>query len=389
MRELPRTPICDLLGIRYPIVQAGMGAPKGGPTTPGLVAAVSEAGGLGCLGAMGFSPDELRAAIMDIRQRTDRPFGVDLILPTRLPVGYESRDAARDAISREHPAHQAFREDLAGHYALPDAKMADSEVISPAQITAQIDVVLEENVPVFVAGLGDPAQVAEEAHRRGIIVMGLAGSVRNAARQKAAGVDVVIAQGTEAGGHTGAIGTMALVPQVVDAVGPLPVLAAGGIGDGRGLIAALALGATGVWCGTAFLFAEESGLPEVQREQLRRGMPDDFVVSTSYTGKPARQYKNEVVTSWSESGLPSLGMPLQTVLMDDFVAAAQAAGRFELTSNPGGQIAGMLNEIVPAAEIARRIVQGAEAELDRLDRLSAGLATKPRLASPAAAPPGS
>jgi NAD(P)H-dependent flavin oxidoreductase YrpB (nitropropane dioxygenase family) len=236
--------------------------------------------------------------------------------------------------------------------------MKKAGLLSNDAIRAQVEVVLDERVPVFVAGLGDPSWVIRDKRARDMKVLGLAGSVRNAVRQKEAGVHAVIAQGYEAGGHTGTVANFALIPQVVDALAPLPVIAAGAISDRRGVAAALALGAQGVWVGTAFLFAEEADLPETHRRQLESARSEDLVVSRSYTGKTARTYKNAVMEAWSASGLDPLPTPYQWVLMDDFVNAAEAADRQELVNNPAGQGAGMLRARQSAREIVRELAQG-------------------------------
>jgi NAD(P)H-dependent flavin oxidoreductase YrpB (nitropropane dioxygenase family) len=364
-----RTPLCDLLHIEVPIVLAGMGV-RGLSTPPRLVAAVSGAGGLGVLGAAGMAPETIRERIAEIRRLTDRPFGVDLLLPASLAETGETRAAAKERLAREHPRHVAFVDKLRRDLALPEVTVESSAVMSPAFIRRQVDVVLEERVPVFAAGLGDPAWVVPLARERGIVTMGLAGTVRNAQRHAEVGVDVVVAQGHEAGGHTGRIATFPLVPQVVDAIRPTPVLAAGGIADGRGVAAALALGAMGVWVGTAFLVAEECDWPEESKKQILRGRADDFVVSRSFTGKTARQYRNAIVEAWEKSGLDPLPMPLQGLLMADLVEAAWRTGRSELYFNPAGQIGGMLTETRPAARIMADLVEGAVETLERVHRLT-------------------
>ena len=361
------TPVCDLLGIEYPILQAGMGRAKGLVTSPALVAAVSEAGGLGCLGGVGLDPEELREAIREIRRLTDRPFGVDLLLPAKLAPVEQTWDELREVLARDYPDHVRFVDGLYERYGLPKVKMEREFTLSDPLIRGQIAATLDERAPVFVAGLGDPTDVVPEAHRRGIKVLGIAGSVRNARRQQAAGIDALIAQGYEAGGHTGTVASSVLVPQVVDAVAPLPVIAAGGIGDGRGLAAALAWGAVGVWCGTLFLFAEETWLDDPHRQQLDVAGSEDLVISRSYTGKTARIYRNEIVAAWAAAGLDPLPMPLQGALMDDFVAAAEAVGRLDLINNPSGQIAGLLHGRRPARQIVAELVEEALATLDRLD----------------------
>jgi NAD(P)H-dependent flavin oxidoreductase YrpB (nitropropane dioxygenase family) len=365
-----RTPLCDLLGIDVPIMQAGMGRTHGTPTPPALVIAVCEAGGLGCLGGVGLEPEELRQAIHEIRAGTSRPFAVGLLLPANLAESPPTRDAIRAAIRERFPEHWRFLESLHAQFGLPRVPMDHAGLLSNDHIKAQVEVVLDERVPIFVAGLGDPAWVIQDPRARGVKVIGLAGSVRNALRQRQAGVAAVIAQGYEAGGHTGTIANFALIPQVVDALHPLPVIGAGAISDGRGVAAALALGAQAAWIGTAFLFAHEADVPEIHRQQLAQARSEDLVVSRAYTGKTARQLMNETVRAWLASGLEPLPTPYQWVLMDDFVAAAEAAGRFELVNLPAGQGAGMLAARKPARRIVDELVAGTVAELGRLAALT-------------------
>jgi NAD(P)H-dependent flavin oxidoreductase YrpB (nitropropane dioxygenase family) len=355
---MKRTPLCDLLGIDLPILQAGMGRTNGTPTPPRLVVAVSEAGGMGCLGGVGLDPDDLRAAIREIRAQTRKPFAVDLLLPARLADSPPTREEIRRALQEKYPQHWAFVQSLYAKFKLENIPMEKAGLLSTDAIRAQVDVVLDERVPVFVAGLGDPSWVIQDRRARDMKLIGLAGSVRNAVRQKEAGVHAVIAQGYEAGGHTGTVANFALIPQVVDALAPLPVIGAGAISERRGVAAALALGAQGVWVGTAFLFAEEADLPEAHRRQLEAARSEDCVVSRSYTGKTARTYKNAVMEAWSASGLDPLPTPYQWVLMDDFVNSAELADRQDLVNNPAGQGAGMLRERKPARQIVRELAQG-------------------------------
>ena len=360
-----RTSLCDFLGIEYPILLAGMGG-TGRATPPPLVAAVSNSGGLGVMGATGLSLDQIRKNIREIRSLTTRPFGVDLLLPASLVETEDTRSSVRQQLHKEYPRHVEFVDSLRREYGLPEVYLEDEPVISPKYIEGAVQVILEENVPVFAAALGDPSWVVPLARERGIVVMGLAGTVRNAIRHVKAGVDIIVAQGYEAGGHTGWVANFPLIPQVVDEVKPIPVVAAGGIGDGRGVAAALALGAVGVWMGTAFLVAEECNIYEECKEQILAGSSSDFVLTRSYTGKTARDYKNVVIDAWDHSGLSPLPMPLQGELMQDFVAAAQKMGRHDLTNNPAGQIAGMLKERKPAAQIMDELIQGAVDVLQRL-----------------------
>jgi nitronate monooxygenase len=197
-------------------------------------------------------------------------------------------------------------------------------------------------------------------------VIGLAGSAKQAARQAAAGVDAIVAQGSEAGGHTGRVGTIVLVPEVVDAVGATPVLGAGGIVDGRGIVAMLALGAQGVWVGTAFLMSEESRLYPEHKAEIAATASEHFVVTRAYTGKPARDVRNLFIERWEASGLPALPMPLQWVLLREFRAAALASRRYDLVNNPAGQGGGRLAAVRPAREIFERLVTEAEHTLEKL-----------------------
>ena len=372
------TPLCDLLEIDVPILQAGMGRGIGSTTTPALVAAASEAGGMGCLGATGMTPEEIRAAIREIRNLTSRTFAVDLLLPASLADADVPREDVRRLVEREHPEHWRFAQSLYERFQLdPSVKHPQEWALSPTLMRRQTEVVLEEKVPVFVSGLGDPAWVVPLAAEAGIKVMGLVGSPRHAERQKAAGVDVVIAQGYEAGGHTGTIATLALVPQVVDQVSPTPVVAAGGIADGRTVAAALALGAQGVWCGTAFLFANEANVHPTMRRQLTEAAARDVVTGRFYTGKTSRVIQNEMTRAWAGSGLDALPMPLQTVLMDDLTYSAEQADRFDLINNPAGQIAGMLREHEPAAAILKRMAaQAAEVIASLTAYVEAGSASR-------------
>ena len=364
-RPVLRTSLCDLLEIEYPICLAGMGA-VGKATPPALVAAVSNAGGLGVMGGSGLGPEDIRQRIREIRELTSKPFGVDLLLPASLAQMEETRTAVRQQLQRDHPKHVAFVRSLMGEFDLPDVSLDDEVILSPKHIKAQVEVVLEEKVPVFAAGLGDPSWVVPMAREQGIKVMGLVGNVRNAHRQVKADVDIVVAQGYEAGGHTGRIANFALIPHVVDAVDPVPVVAAGAIADGRSVAAALSLGAVGAWVGTAFLLADECQIPELHKEQILAGSAQDFVITRSYTGKTARDYKNVIIEAWDNSGIDPLPMPLQRSLMEDFVYAAEKAGRFDLTNNPAGQVGGMLTERKPAARIMEELVTGAAEVLQGL-----------------------
>ncbi len=366
-RPVLKTSLCDYLEIEYPICLAGMG---GRWTPPELVAAVSNAGGLGVMGGSGIQVDELRQRIRKVRELTDKPFGVDLLLPVvtgsvERESGSGGQESEMDAVRRQYPRHAEFVDSLMAEFGLDavDPPPPPKEM-GIALARSQVDMILEEDVDVFAAALGDPGWMSERAHAKGVKLMGLAGSVRNARRQMAAGVDVIVAQGTEAGGHTGRIATMPLVPQIVDAVSPRPVVAAGGIANGRGIAAALALGAEGVWLGTAFLAAKECGIYPQQQQSIISGRSEDFRISRSYTGKTARQHQGPVVQAWEASGLEPLDMPLQGALMSGFNQAAERAKRHDLIFNPAGQGAGMVSEARPAAEIMEDLIDDTLATLE-------------------------
>jgi NAD(P)H-dependent flavin oxidoreductase YrpB (nitropropane dioxygenase family) len=354
-RPVLATELCDILGIEYPIMLAGMGV-WGMGTPPELVAAVSEAGGCGVLGGSALSPEEVRRRIRRVRQLTDKPFGVDLLLPASLASASTTRTGVRAELERNHPEHVKFMHGLLERFELTPAPVENDIVNSDAYAEAQIQVVLEEEVPIFAAGLGDPARIIPRARKQGMLVIGLAGTVRHAERNRDAGVDLVVCQGTEGGGHTGPVATLPLVAQSVDAIAPVPVVAAGGITGGRGIAAALALGAIGVWLGTAFLVAEEGGLPDVVKDDIVAGKATDFRISQAWTGKTLRAKRNVVTDAWAQSGLDPLPTPHQRVLMEDFLSAAQQAGRWDLYMNAAGQGAGMLAERRPAAEIMADLV---------------------------------
>jgi NAD(P)H-dependent flavin oxidoreductase YrpB (nitropropane dioxygenase family) len=372
-----RTPLCDLLGIEVPIIQAGMGWDKEGMTTPpALVAAVSNAGGLGCIGGSSIRPEVIRERIRAVRQLTDRPFGVDITLPKMEEVRIPDPDEVRREIEEKYPQHARFTDHLLTDLGLapqpPDRK---SWVKTPAATRDQLKVILEEQVAILIIGLGDTAEVVPLAHARGIKVMALAGAVKHALSHARKGADVIIAQGYEAGGHTGTIANFPLIPQIVDAVRPKPVVAAGGISDGRGVAAALALGALGVWCGTAFLVSKECGIHPTYKRQILNGSSEDFVRTAYTSGHFARHYRSPVIKAWMDSGLEAMPTPYQGNAMDEIRRAAEAAERVEVLHVPGGQVAGMLSEeksARPAAEIVARMVEEAALTLNNMRSMYVG-----------------
>ncbi len=372
MMDRLKTPLTDLLGIKYPILLAGMslGMDDRMPSPPRLAAAVTDAGGLGVMGCGSRKPDTIDRCITEFKQLTSGPLGIDLLLPaTMAEMGArDTKAAVRERLEKDYPRHSGFVKDLMQEHNLPDVALADdaSEAMSPDLLRRQFEVVADHNVPVFVAGLGDPAMVMDVAREHGMKVGGVVGAVRHAQRQKAAGVDFMIAQGTEAGGHTGNIATFPLVPQVVDTVAPTPVLAAGGVGSGRQIAAALALGAQGVWVGSAFLVAEENAIPTEHQEQIVGARSEDFTLTKYNTGKQSRSYKTPVKEAWSQSGLEALPMPLQGILMEPLYAGARHAGRLDIDAASAGQVSGMLKSRRPARDILLDMVNEAEETIERM-----------------------
>lgn len=316
-----RTDICDLFGIEYPIILAGMG----GVAMADLVAAVSNAGGLGVIGAATLGAEDLRREIRKTRELTRNPFAVDLLAP-------------------------------------------DPEPIRP-----HMQVLYEEGIKIFVAGLAVPGAFIEEMHSRGMIVVVMCGKVAHAVKAEAAGADVVAAQGTEAGGHTGEIGTLALVPQVVDAV-KIPVLAAGGITDGRGVAASLALGAEGAIIGTRFIATPEAAAAPSYRRALVEGSEESTIRTRCYTGKPARTVRNPYNLEWETRKHEIKRFPEQMIYsaragVTDYVGARGDCDP-DRTFMPAGQGMGMIHEIRPAADVMQEIVVDARETLARLGHLA-------------------
>lgn len=309
------TPICDKLGIEYPIFLAGMG----GVSLSKLVAAVSNAGGLGIMGAATLEPPRLREEIRQTRDLTDKPFAVDLLAP-------------------------------------------DPEMIRP-----HMQVVFEEGVKLFVAGLAVPEEFIKEMHERDMLVMVMCGRVRHAQKSVAAGADIVAAQGTEAGGHTGEIGGMALLPQVVDEVN-VPVIAAGGMADGRGLVASLALGAEGAIFGTRFIATPEAQAAPGYRDAIVRSTEADTMRTRAYTGKTARAIKTPYAEEWETRSDEIQPFPMQamTSIQNQVMDYPGLTESFDAarTFMPAGQGAGMIHDIKPAADVVRDIVREAEAVIE-------------------------
>ena len=372
-----QTEICARLGIEFPIFAFSH--------CRDVVAAVSKAGGFGVLGAVAFSPEQLETELDWIDAHVgDRAYGVDIIVPAKY-VGIEEGGLTRQQVGELIPdEHRLSVEDLLARYgveALPegDGRNGGADELmgfSHQSGRALLDVVwAHDRVRLVANALGPaPDYLVTEAHERGILVGGLVGTVAHAERQQVAGVDVIIAQGSEAGGHTGEIGTMVLVPQVVDAVAPTPVLAAGGIADGRQVAAALALGAQGVWCGSVWLTTEEAETHPVVKEKFLAATSADTLRSRAKTGKPARQLRSSWTDEWADPGNPDpLAMPLQMILVGEAEAriarsAGSSDGARRLINYFVGQAVGQMNESKSATQVVFDLVDG---YVDAATRLAA------------------
>jgi NAD(P)H-dependent flavin oxidoreductase YrpB (nitropropane dioxygenase family) len=363
-----RTPLCDLLGIEHPIV--------GFTPSEHVAAAVSRAGGLGVLGCVRFNdPAELDAVLTWMDENTGgRPYGIDVVMPATVPT----EGAAADLDQLIPDTHKDFVEQTLlklGVPPLPEDTESGDGVLGWLHSVARkhVEVALAHPARLIANALGSPPpDVIASAHERGMLVAALAGKAEHARRQVANGVDIVVAQGHEAGGHTGEIGTMVLVPEVVDAV-DAPVLAAGGIGCGRQIAAALALGAAGAWMGSAWLVTAEyqqlSAAPAVQ-QALLAATSSDTVRSRIYSGKPARLLKNRWTAAWEEPGAPApLPMPLQNLLVSEAHQRLMRSGQPDVVPMPAGQIIGRMNEVRPVADVMADLVAETDQALDRLRNL--------------------
>jgi len=349
-----QTKLCSLFGIRHPIILAGM---AGGPTTARLVAAVSEAGGLGTLGAAYMEPAAIRSAIRDIRRMTDAPFAVNLFAArmdfdqSRLGIVQQELNKMRDKLG------------------IPQASL--SEITAQDPFEAQVAVLLEERVPVISTAFGLlPEPYLAEAKAAGCKVVAMATTVSEAVQAERAGCDAIVAQGGEAGGHRGTfdlsnhpsganVGTLALVPQIVDCVS-IPVIAAGGIMDGRGLVAALALGAQGVQMGTRFLTAEQSGAHAAYKHALLNSTEESTVLTKAFSGRPARGVRNTFIRQWEESDLEPLPFPIQNAATRDIRNAAAAQSNAAYMSLWAGQGTRLLTDGDNAEQIVVSIIEQAK-----------------------------
>jgi enoyl-[acyl-carrier protein] reductase II len=312
------TPLCDLLDIEHPVMLAGMGGVAFGE----VCAAVSEAGGYGCLGMAALPPEKIREEMRKVRRLTARPFAVDLLT------------------------------------ALPET------------LVNAVDIIIEEGASAFVAGLGVPAPIMKKLKDAGLKVMAVCGTVNHGLKAQAAGCDAVIAQGTEGGGHTGKVAGMALIPQMVDALN-IPVVAAGSIVDGRGLAAALSFGAVGVWMGTRFIASIEANAAPGYKQAILDATDEDTLITRCFTGKTLRAIKNDYTTEWESRQAEIQPFPIQAMVSGQNGANRPLQGVVEdidpkRVCLAAGQGSGAIHDILPAGEIVRRTVAEAEAVIARL-----------------------
>jgi nitronate monooxygenase len=353
----PRRDLIDLLEIDHPILQA----PMGGESTPALAAAVSNAGGLGGLGCAFLSPDELRAAAEALRAGTNRPFNLNFFAhpPPRDDVRLDAETRARVA---------PFYEEL-GLAEVPERGRAPCDTFGEAALSVMLDI--RPKVASFHFGLPPPHMV-RSLQEAGSVVLCSATTVAEARQLAEAGVDAIVAQGWEAGGHRGTfdvsfedfgVGTMALVPQIVDAV-EVPVVAAGGIADGRGIAAAFALGAGGVQMGTAFLSCPEANITDVYRDELRRARDDDTRLTRAFSGRPARAKTNRYIEAMAADRRPLPDFPTMYGFSEPLMAASEETGNPDFRFLLYGQAAA-LNRELPAADLIAHLIDEAQGVLSR------------------------
>ncbi|MCM3573218.1 MULTISPECIES: NAD(P)H-dependent flavin oxidoreductase [Mesobacillus] len=347
--------LTELLNIEFPIIQAPM---AGGVTTTELVASVSNAGGLGMVGAGYMEPGQLRSQIREIKKLTDKPYGVNLFIPGDFRVSKFDLDLAFDRL-------QPFRDELNIKEEVPVVPDSKEEHVKFAQL---LDVIIGEKVPVCSFTFGIPAEeVISKLKSEGVILIGTATSVNEAVMNENAGMDIVVGQGSEAGGHRGTfsedggdhlLGVMSLIPQITEKVS-IPVIAAGGIMNGKGVIASLCLGANGVQMGTAFLTCKESGAHKVYKEAVLKAADSDTVLTRAFSGKWARGIKNQFIKDIEEGQAPIPDYPVQNKLTTKIRKAAASRNDSRFMSLWSGQSPGLAKDQT-VKELIREIVSQAE-----------------------------
>jgi NAD(P)H-dependent flavin oxidoreductase YrpB (nitropropane dioxygenase family) len=370
------TPLAKDLGLEFPVFAF--------THCRDVAAAVSKAGGLGVLGVAGHSRKNLEMELAWIEKEIgDKPYGVDLLLPSKFAGSDRGGFSSEEMDARIPEGHRAFLDRLLADHGVPplppDVAVASQISVGYEQQRDLIEQLFEHRISLIASALGPPpAWMIEQGHAHGVKVAALAGTVEHARRHVEAGVDIVVAQGYEAGGHTGTISTLVLVPEVVDAVAPVPVLAAGGIGNGRQLTAALALGAQGIWCGSVWLTTEEAETHPVVKEKFLRARSGDTVRSRSLTGKPARQLRSAWTDAWDDPSSPEpLPMPLQPRLVREAQARIQRTahsneGAAQLANYFVGQIVGSMNHVKSVRAVMEEFATEYADTMERLDAIAAG-----------------
>jgi NAD(P)H-dependent flavin oxidoreductase YrpB (nitropropane dioxygenase family) len=368
-----KTSVCAMFGLDAPIFAFSH--------CRDVVVAASRAGGMGVFGALGCTPEQLEVELSWIDARIGgKPYAVDLVMPNR----YERvAGVAPEEILRRFPESTAeWIESLLAKHGVPPLAAAERDTIrrdmlrqlsmTPQQSEALLEVALRHPCRLIANALGTPARhVVEQIHAAGRRVASLVGALEHVKAQLEAGVDLLIAQGYEAGGHTGTISTMVLTPQVVDLVSPLPVLAAGGIASGRQMAAALALGAQGVWCGSIWLGTVESETDPLVKQRIFASGSKDAVITKSMTGKTMRAVRSGWTDAWNAADAPStLQMPLQSVMVAEALTRIRKAGAYELTSYPAGQVIGQMTAQTSVREVFTGMLTEYAQTLERLETIS-------------------
>ncbi|MFF0448967.1 nitronate monooxygenase [Streptomyces sp. NPDC004609] len=348
---------------------------------PAVAAAITRAGGFGVLGAVRYTaPDDLKRDLDWMQEHTDgKPYGLDVVMPAKKAEAPGNRTLTEADVEAMIPqGHRRFVEDTLTKHGVPELPEGEA---SGWRITGwmeqvartQLDVAFDYPIALLANALGSPPEdVVRRAHDHGVLVAALAGSARHARHHADAGIDIVVAQGYEAGGHTGEIASMVLTPEVVEAVDPLPVLAAGGIGSGEQIAAALALGAQGAWLGSLWLTTTEAELhSRALTAKLLAAGSGDTVRSRALTGKPARQLRTEWTDAWDDPAGPgALPMPLQGLLVADAVSRIQRYEVAPLLGTPVGQIVGRMNSERSVLSVVDDLTRGFERAVERLDRIA-------------------
>jgi len=354
-----RTPICEMLGIRYPIFAFNH--------SRDVTVEVCKAGGIGIFGGTRQTPEEIEEHLKEIRARVgDRPFGIDLVLPKGMPA-FNNREAIEAQLPGEH---REFVQHIYEKYDVPRATRPGprSRFVRSDEVAArQVQVVLDSDVDVLACGIGSPPEVIAAAKARGKKVISLVGSPKHARRALDAGADILVAQGYDSGAHTGPIGTFSLVPQVVEIAGDVPVLAAGGVATGRHIVASLALGALGVWIGTAWLVTKENHTDPIVLKKLLAAGSEDTTITRSISGKTNRQIVTAYTEEWAAPSAPvPLKMPYHDILVGDLQGAIREHRVEPLMGSAAGQGIGWFKQETTVAEVMQRLVADAEAALQAL-----------------------